>query len=534
MASKLLKPNPACSESHQYGISSCLLTLNTAELTRVARITTSNRAIKLLRLDLKISKMQSSNTKMGDQKLEEIKINLRSVLMSSTVGVSLKSLKSDYEELCGERLDNRQFGFQHLSEFLKCKCSDVCRLGADKDNPGMYRAFVIADEDTKHIEELQRHTRKPPKKKKTPRRTYPPTHRSGYTSGGGYNNYVPNYNLAHNKLVQDQYNRIRMMNNAMLMYNMNMNLIQSYQTRPYYSNNFYSSTPRVNKVARNNVPATKDKHNDAVRRQRNHEKPKAKKQLKLASNWELYGGYVLSILCTKKFGMLKGDLEEKYEEKFRESLPQDWVQQLDKRMIEIVQDYGDGILLVKAKSEGNKSEDAAVNTAEHNTNKDNGNGNKFDDTEIKTYEEFSDTDSDSDWDVRQCNQDIIMNVQTRNSLVDSSSTSAVAESLEDQLVEDRTVLTPQILESSAISKPKLTASSSVNSVDASKEKNHSKQFIELKKNFQDQQVKEESEYSHSVKSYHGALRQNTLKTQSAIASLPSLFDILRTYSKSEN
>merc|ERR1712200_261799 len=136
-------------------------------------------------------------------------------------------------------------------------------------------------------------------------------------------------------------------------------------------------------------------------------------------------------------------------------------------------------------------------------------------------------------DVRQCNQDIIMNVQTRNSLVDSSSTNAVAESLEDRLVgkEDRTVLTPQILESSAISKPKLTASSSVNSVDASKEKNHSKQFIELKKNFQ---VKEESEYSHSVKSYHGALRQNTLRTQSAIASLPSLFDILRTYSKSEN
>merc|ERR1719285_325454 len=110
-------------------------------------------------------------------------------------------------------------------------------------------------------------------------------------------------------------------------------------------------------------------------------------------------------------------------------------------MIEIVQDYGDGILLVKAKtkSEGNKSEDAAVNTAEcvlteHNTNKDNENGNKVDDTEIKIYEEFSDTDSDSDWDVRQCNQDIIMNVQTRNSLVDSSSTIAVAESLEDQLI----------------------------------------------------------------------------------------------------
>jgi len=471
---------------------------------------------------------------MEDQKLEEIKINLRSVLMSSTVGVSLKSLKSDYEELCGERLDNRQFGFQHLSEFLKCKCSDVCRLGADKDNPGMYRAFAIADEDTKHIEELQRRTRKPAKKKNIPRRMYPPSHRNGYTSGGGYNNYVPIPNYF---AYQDHYDR--MVNNAMLMYNMNMHPIQSYDTRPYYNNNFYSSTPRVNKVVRKNVPSSKDKHNDVVSRQRNRERPKAKKQLKLASNWEVYGGYVLSILCTKKFGMLKGDLEEKYEEKFRESLPQDWVQQLDKRMIEIVQDYGDGILLVKAKSEGNKSEDAAVNTAEcvlieHNTDKDNENGNKFNDTEIKTYEEFSDTDSDSDWDVRQCNQDIIMNVQTRNSLVDSSSTSAIAESLEDQLVEDRTVLTPQISESNPISKPKLTASSSLNSVDASKEKNHSKQFTDVKKNFQDQQVKEESEYSHSVKSYHGALRQNTLKTQSAIASLPSLFDILRTYSKSEN
>merc|ERR1711970_1063835 len=106
----------------------------------------------------------------------------------------------------------------------------------------------------------------------------------------------------------------------------------------------------------------------------------------------------------------------------------------------------------------------------------------------------------------------IINYQTRNSLVDSSSTSEIAES-------------------SAISKPMITASSSENSVDALKEKNHSKQFTDVKKHLQDQQVEEESEYS--VRTYHDALRQNTLKTQSTIASLPSLFDLLRASNKSE-
>ena len=81
--------------------------------------------------------------------------------------------------------------------------------------------------------------------------------RNGYTSGGGYNNYVPipNYHFAY----QDHYNRI--MNNPMLMYNMNLPLIQSYQTRPYHNNNFYTSTPRLNNLARDNVPATKGVYN---------------------------------------------------------------------------------------------------------------------------------------------------------------------------------------------------------------------------------------------------------------------------------
>ena len=52
------------------------------------------------------------------------------------------------------------------------------------------------------------------------------------------------------------------------------------------------------------------------------------------------------------------------------------------------------------------------------------------------------------------------------------------------MAKDRTVLTPQISESSAISKPMITALSSENSVDALKEKNHSKQFTDVKKHFQ--------------------------------------------------
>jgi len=497
---------------------------------------------------------------MGDQKLEEVKINLRSVLMSSTVGVSLRNLKRDYEELCGETLDNRAFGFQHVADFLRSKCSDVCRIDVDKDNPGWFRAFVIADEDTKHIEELQKRTRKPAKKKSTPtRRTYPFSSSSGYMSGGGYNNLIPNYQYMMNYMN---------INPAMYMYNMSLP-VQAYQTMPYNYNNFITSTPRVNRVDKIKVTAAGDKpfqrdsnsNNIIMKQQKPNVMSKTKKPLKLSSSsWEVFGSYVLSIMCTRKFGMLKEDIEDKYEEKFKERLPQDWVQQLENRMIKIIKDYGDGILLLKAINEGNKSEHTTVNTDEnaktvqnHEKDKDYKHGNKNDATKSDQDKGFPDSDSDSDWDVRQCvitkpvhhnydfDQDVILNDYTRNLQVDNNtiaeSVAEVTKQKEDyerkvENVHEKTAEFRQRSESYDITKaviiPELTFQSSTPSQGCNIEK-HTKTIP-----IQEREVKEDLESNNSLRIFHHGIRDSTLKTQSTIAALPSLFDLLKTKSKTEN
>eukprot|EP00088_Acartia_fossae_P043920 TRINITY_DN4648_c0_g1_i3.p1 TRINITY_DN4648_c0_g1~~TRINITY_DN4648_c0_g1_i3.p1 ORF type:complete len:694 (-),score=125.83 TRINITY_DN4648_c0_g1_i3:272-2353(-) len=78
------------------------------------------------------------------------------------------------------------------------------------------------------------------------------------------------------------------------------------------------------------------------------ESPVKKTLPEAKSSWEVYGGYLLSILEKKKFGALCGDLEVEYEKMYRESLPENWIDILENKLIYVAKDYGNGMCLLKA------------------------------------------------------------------------------------------------------------------------------------------------------------------------------------------
>lgn len=63
---------------------------------------------------------------------ESIQKMLRSVLMSSKMGVSINKIQSEYHSLCGEFIPLKKLGFSTLEDYLRSIPSVVkleCRMG---------------------------------------------------------------------------------------------------------------------------------------------------------------------------------------------------------------------------------------------------------------------------------------------------------------------------------------------------------------------------------------------------------------------
>jgi len=267
---------------------------------------------------------------MGEvnSELEMVKINLRAVLMSSTRGVSLKFLMSDYEEFISEELDYKKLGSKTLEEFLRTKCGDTCRLCPDIEYPGKLKAIAIADEDTKFMEDMQRKTRKPKLKKKKVVRM-----------GVSFRHGVAN---SHRSSAQK------------------------------YSAAF-SNNRRTSKAGANPAPAQSKMFSKPPFKPPMPKKPSAesiqipKKKFKTTvSSWQTYSSYVAPIIKSKKFGILKADVERLYEEKYKECLPEDWVDKLENRILEVAKNFGNGMLLIKFLSKEEANQSTVTNSGDQN------------------------------------------------------------------------------------------------------------------------------------------------------------------------
>ncbi|XP_054719173.1 uncharacterized protein LOC129228518 [Uloborus diversus] len=96
------------------------------------------------------------------EKLEKVKKEIRSLLISYQKGCSLYEFKKTFEEFMGKKLPSAEFGFQSDVDFLRTlrDVVDIQMSGRD------YYLYGIADEKSQHIQKLvckQKSARKPPK-----------------------------------------------------------------------------------------------------------------------------------------------------------------------------------------------------------------------------------------------------------------------------------------------------------------------------------------------------------------------------------
>nr|CAB3262788.1 uncharacterized protein LOC100183257 [Phallusia mammillata] len=85
------------------------------------------------------------------KKLYSLKKNLRSVLLSSKLGVAAQKLQGEYKGLMGSFIPYKDFGFKSLEEFMK-SIPDVANAKFNMNNVLTY--FAVADASTKHIKAM--------------------------------------------------------------------------------------------------------------------------------------------------------------------------------------------------------------------------------------------------------------------------------------------------------------------------------------------------------------------------------------------
>ncbi|XP_035228745.1 tudor domain-containing protein 5-like isoform X2 [Stegodyphus dumicola] len=95
--------------------------------------------------------LKSDVAMMGETKLDELKKEVRSILITYPNGVNLAEFIKTYKALIGRRFPSREFGYYTDIDFLQ-SMSDVVQLFMDQS--GMYQLSVIADESTVHIHKL--------------------------------------------------------------------------------------------------------------------------------------------------------------------------------------------------------------------------------------------------------------------------------------------------------------------------------------------------------------------------------------------
>jgi len=314
-----------------------------------------------------------------EERLKLVKNDLRAVLLSKKDGISIAKLLREFEDLTCESLDFRKYGSYSLEEFLRGKCWDVCRFGYDPKNPGIARVIAVADEDTKHIAELQKRTRQAKSSPPVRRRFQPnqfmnqmqggfPVKRMVYqtydnrwsssTRNGGRSSQVDRSNQwKGSSLHPSRQPRTNYQSPGNAQFGRGYVKPQAPTATAYSSNAAPRTRPiqtSANSVPKLSKPATtavttkkpvKAASTSSTTTSRPTAIKKPKKETK--SPWNIYGMYLLSILKNKKFGAFKADLEKAYEEKFRESLPEEWVEQLEGRYVFIANNFGDDILLIK-------------------------------------------------------------------------------------------------------------------------------------------------------------------------------------------
>ncbi|MBN3307301.1 TDRD5 protein, partial [Amia calva] len=86
-----------------------------------------------------------------EQLLDALKIEVRSLLMSSKTGLAPEQLRRDYMAMVGHSLPLRALGFRNIMDMV-VEMTDVIRVGYASDGSMLLRA--IADESTRGIEEL--------------------------------------------------------------------------------------------------------------------------------------------------------------------------------------------------------------------------------------------------------------------------------------------------------------------------------------------------------------------------------------------
>ena len=101
---------------------------------------------------------------------------LRSALLSSKGGVTAEQVYRDYRDLVGEGIPYRRLGYETLENFLN-SVPDVCKIS--RRPTGEVVVSAVADETTRHIQELvSRQTSKSKKKTKPKRPTRKPLQQS--------------------------------------------------------------------------------------------------------------------------------------------------------------------------------------------------------------------------------------------------------------------------------------------------------------------------------------------------------------------
>jgi len=100
--------------------------------------------------------------------LNKTKKYLRSALLSTKGGVSAEQVYRDYRDLVGEGIPYRRLGYETLENFLT-SVPDVCKIS--RKPTGEVIVMAVADETTRHIQDLvSRQTSKNKKSKTKPKR----------------------------------------------------------------------------------------------------------------------------------------------------------------------------------------------------------------------------------------------------------------------------------------------------------------------------------------------------------------------------
>lgn len=96
----------------------------------------------------------SATTTEGDDRhklLDEVKCNIRSLLLSAKGGVAAATLEKDYESLCCSRLPLQRLGFRSVSDLL-LSLPDVCTCRSSSQH-GVW-VTAVADASTQHIKKM--------------------------------------------------------------------------------------------------------------------------------------------------------------------------------------------------------------------------------------------------------------------------------------------------------------------------------------------------------------------------------------------